>query len=339
MNTRRIIFSVLNQSGVRHLLYKRKQGRLITILNLHRISREENFFWQPLSPENFESLVKYVTAKYHVIHFRDIASLHIGNDSRPPLILSFDDGYKDFVDYALPILNKYECKSNHNIVVDCVEHNATIWTQHLNHIFNELRLREHSQKLIFDDLQLDCRGNDTDWEGLYIQVFYRLMWKRREVRDAFIAYCYKSCHINPPRIQMMNWEDIKQCVAQRVEIGNHTFSHDSFASEMTPEEMKHEIVESKKVIEAHTGEPCEIFSFPNGQFNSTVLKTVVDAGYKYLLFADNKFQTSVDKAATGMPGFVSRLNIVNESVPEMLLRIEGFHNMQQKRLNVSGLEA
>ncbi len=338
MNARRIIFSVLNQTGVRQFLYKRKQRKLITILNLHRISREENYFWQPLSPENFEALVQYVTAHYNVIHFSDISLLHTLSDTRPPLILSFDDGYKDFIEYAIPILKKFHCKSNHNIVVDCVEHNATIWTQHLNHIFNELRFREHNETLTYEDLQLDCRGNKTNWEEQYIHLFYKMMWKRREVRDAFIAYCYNACHINPPRIHMMDWNDIKTCVANLVEIGNHTFSHDSFASEMTLSEMKHEIMESKKVIEQHTGVLCDIFSFPNGQFNSTVLKTVVEAGYKYLLFADNKFQTQTVEAATGMPDFVSRLNIVNESVPEMLLRIEGFHNKQQKRLNLYGLE-
>lgn len=339
MNVRQLIFTVINQSGLRRLLYMRKQRRLITILNLHRVSNEENFFWQPLHPSNFEALIQYVSQHYQVIHFKDIDTLSATGDKRPPLILSFDDGYKDFIQNALPILKKYNCKSNHNIVVDCVEHNAIIWTQHLNHIFNELRYREHAEQVAFDDLLIDCRGNDTNWEEQYIQIFYKLMWKRRETRNAFIHHCYASCHINPPRIQMMNWDDVKLCVSNQVEIGNHTYSHDSFASEMSVEEMMHEIVESKKVIEAHIGGTCDIFSFPNGQFNSTVLKTVTDAGYKYLLFADNKFQTQSPDALYNMPGFVSRLNIINESVPEMLLRVEGFHNRQKRRLNIAGLES
>lgn len=323
---------MIKNAGVRKILYLRKQKQLITILNLHRISSEENFFWQPLSPENFEALVKYATTFYNVVHFNDIPKL--GQSSvKPPLILSFDDGYSDFIQNALPILKKYNCKSNHNIVVDCVEHNATIWTQHLNHIFNELRYREHIGAITFNDILINCKGNDTFWEALYMEMFYKLLWKRQEFRKAFIEYCYREYFINPSHIRMMNWDEIRNCVANGVEIGNHTYSHDSFASDMTIDEMQHEIVESKKVIEKHIQQPCEIFSFPNGQFNDTVLNTVVGAGYKYLLFADNKFQARVLPSSISNPDFVSRINIVNESVSEMLMRIEGFHNRQSKRLH------
>lgn len=333
MNIRDFIFFTINKSGFRKVLYSKKRGQVITILNLHRISEEENYFWQPLHPNNFEELVKYVTRSYNVIHFSDIVDLSRSKNEKPPLILSFDDGYFDFLHHAIPVLNKYQCKSNHNIVIDCVERNATIWTQHLNHIFNELRNREHVGTIEFEGVRFDCNGNKTKWEQTYIGVFYHLMHMKHSFRKDFIAFCYQTAFINPPNIKMMNWDDIRNCVRSGVEIGNHTYTHDSFASEITKEELNREVVESKKIIESQTGKPCTIFSFPNGQFNDNVLNTVLNAGYDFLLFADNKFQTKSAQKSSNGPDFISRINIINESIDEMMLRVEGFHNFQRKRLN------
>jgi len=36
-------------------------------------------------------------------------------DTRPAVVLSFDDGYQDFVEYAMPVLAKHGVKVNFNV--------------------------------------------------------------------------------------------------------------------------------------------------------------------------------------------------------------------------------
>src|SRR5689334_14309883 len=113
-------------------LFRRLKGQnSLTVLSLHRISPDIDFFWQPIHPDTFDQLLKYVKKHYEVICFRDLNSLPKTN-ARPYLILSFDDGYYDYIEYALPLLKKNNLPSNHNLVVSCLESNQLIWTQRLN---------------------------------------------------------------------------------------------------------------------------------------------------------------------------------------------------------------
>ena len=131
------MFNLLYKLGAAKILRSFKKGEL-TILNLHRISPERDFFWNPITPAHFETILQYVSKYYNVISFSDIPELlKFGRTSEKPyLILSFDDGYHDFIEYALPLLTKYNLPSNHNIVNSCANNNTAIWTQRLNNIFN-----------------------------------------------------------------------------------------------------------------------------------------------------------------------------------------------------------
>ena len=42
-------------------------------------------------------------------------------------MITFDDGYRDFVFYALPILKKYDLPCIHSVVYECVDQNSQIW--------------------------------------------------------------------------------------------------------------------------------------------------------------------------------------------------------------------
>jgi peptidoglycan/xylan/chitin deacetylase (PgdA/CDA1 family) len=56
---------------------------------------------------------------FHIVLFGELQSPAEGK--KPRLILSYDDGYKDFLDFAAPILGKRRIRVNHDIVPGCVE--------------------------------------------------------------------------------------------------------------------------------------------------------------------------------------------------------------------------
>ena len=63
-------------------------------------------------------------------------------------------------------------------------------------------------------------------------------------------------------------------------IGSHTVNHKPL-TEISEQETRYELKESKTVIERWTGKECEWFAYPYGLFNNKVVKAVKNAGYKY----------------------------------------------------------
>ena len=100
------IFKLLYAFGVPSILRIGKSNQL-TILSLHRVSPERDFFFDPIDPIVFRKLLKYVQKHYKVISFQELEDISIIKSKKPLLILSFDDGYVDFYEYALPILTDF----------------------------------------------------------------------------------------------------------------------------------------------------------------------------------------------------------------------------------------
>ena len=61
-------------------------------------------------------------------------------------------------------------------------------------------------------------------------------------------------------------------------VGSHGITH-RFFNDMTPDEARKELSESKVLLETLTKHPCESMSFPGGRYNKGVLKRMTDAGY------------------------------------------------------------
>src|SRR5207245_3008733 len=87
--------------------------RRLVVLNLHEVRPEPNPFWSPLPPALFDQLLGFVAPRFFVTTFARAGE----NDSgRPALILSFDDGYHDYLEYAVPLLRKHRLPSNQNVI-------------------------------------------------------------------------------------------------------------------------------------------------------------------------------------------------------------------------------
>lgn len=318
---RKILLNLIHTAGTSKLLRSRKQNSL-TILSLHRISNERDYFFEPITPYNFEQLLKYVLKHYSVISFSDLPDIK-KNSNKLPLILSFDDGYYDFYEYALPLLRKYNLPSNHNIVNECASHNMPIWTQRLNDIFNHSLQFSINLKFDLDKLDIGIRGYKMNWTAYYLDVFKRLLQMQRCSRLDIISRKEHELSLSMNH-RMMNWDEIKECSENRVEIGSHTYTHDTISTVSDPCALHEEISRSKTEIEEKIGAPVTIIALPNGQGNASVNEFVEQAGFKHLLYV-NDGVNSLASISDARLNVFDRIGLINESANEMALRTELFH--------------
>ncbi len=295
----------------------------LTILSLHRISNENDYFFDPIRPDVFEELIKYALKNYQIISFEELAE-NKESYKKPPLIFSFDDGYYDFYEYALPILVKYKLPSNHNIVNECVNSNSVIWTQRLNNIFNHCKNNNLELNFKTDEFDENITKSKNNWIQFYSKIFFHLSKLKKQQRLKVIKHKEDQLSISA-ECKMMSWEQIKECTKHDVEIGSHAYSHDSIPSITDEDGLTFEILNSKKEIEKHIERPVSIIALPNGQGNVRVNEVVQRSGYRYLLYVNDTINNL--KTISGKhPIILDRVNLINESIYEMILRTELLHS-------------
>ncbi len=319
------ILNTLHTVGVTSLFRARKKNQL-TVLSIHRISDERNTFWNPIKPKTFELLCRYVKKHYQVIDFQGISSID-PNSKKPYIILSFDDGYYDFYEFALPILVKHGLPSNHNIVNECADRNMTIWTERLNVLFEHALQNKLDLKIDFGTRQ-SSNSEFDGWMGFYLDTFKTMLDIPLGQRIQIIDSIQEQLQVDSNR-RMMNWEEIRECASNRTEIGSHTYSHDSIGTISDAEVLNKEINQSKTEIESRLGSEIGVFALPNGQTRPAADQVIEESDYRFVLYANDALNYLPLKQGKG-PIPINRINLVDEPFPQMALRTEMFHDLLRK---------
>lgn len=317
------VFKFLNDVGVSNLLRNRKKNKL-TVLSLHRVSPETDFFWNPLKPASFDLLLQYLRKYYHIITFAEIAEIQTpGASGKPFLVLSFDDGYHDFYEYALPLLVKYNIPCNHNIVNACAENNHVIWTQRMNTIFTHCRnngiplvFEAPHERLAFEDF-------NSDWLLFYLHMYKWMLRQPIGIRIPMIEQKEREYSVQAS-VKMMNWQQVRECAANGVEIGSHTYTHDVLSTITDPSWLHHEIVGSAKELQKHINCDIQVLALPNSEANADIHDYAREAGIRYVLYVENNLDSWNHIKGPGVIN-VDRINIVEEPISSMILRAESLH--------------
>ena len=106
-----------------------------------------------------------------------------------------------------------------------------------------------------------------------------------------------------------------------VTLGSHTISH-PILSNLSTNDVFHELNKSKEVLEKLTGEKILYFSFPHGVYNSNILEIANNIGYKYVFSIEPGF-TSLSENE-----FIKKRVSVNDTdfKVEFILKILGGYN-------------
>jgi hypothetical protein len=82
------------------------------ILNLHRVATDDGSDYRPLDPGLFDELLSFVKREFAVVTISELGE----KADKPKLVLSFDDGYRDFATNAAPILTVLHMGDGEQIV-------------------------------------------------------------------------------------------------------------------------------------------------------------------------------------------------------------------------------
>lgn len=297
----------------RQALLKKVIGKKeLIILNLHKISNTINPFYSPLSPKLFEELLKYVSKYFNIITFQQIEEYQ--HTSKPNMILSFDDGYYDFLEYAMPIMEKYHVSANLNIIPSCVENQEPMWNIKLYDFLNSSPIK------LIKEMEIEgfsYKINERNKSQFGMLLGRHLKQMPREEREIYLKELEpifeKNSHIKYTR--MLTIKDVIE-ISQYHEIGVHSYSHESMEYE-SDIFFREDFLKCQDFFNHKLQLPMNIYAFPNGSYRDTQLSFLKDNRIEHILLVNNQ-------CATYNKNIYNRFTFYADSISELKLRALGF---------------
>lgn len=313
---KRRYFELLHALGHDQRLFDGLRARhRMVVLNMHEVAPVDRDFYPPLDPRDFEEMLAFIEPRFNVTTLRGRDQVDPA-DPRPRLILSFDDGYKSFVEYAMPILAKFGFPANQNVIGQSLETGLPPWNARLNdflnaapaHLINELRLPGFNLRLS------SRRADERARFGFALSRYLKLrpnaerapMWARvQEVVD-------RGGFVEATR--MMTVDDVKEA-AKLHEIGAHSFHHESMAYESL-QYFDDDLRQCERVFRDVLGLPFDIYAFPNGSFREDNLELLRQRGVAHILIVG-------EKIASGHGDVLPRITMSAQSALEARFQVVG----------------
>jgi peptidoglycan/xylan/chitin deacetylase (PgdA/CDA1 family) len=259
---------------------------------------------------------------YHAIAASDLRKWRTASEqwSRSPVLVTFDDGYRNNLTYAAPVLEHFGIPAVINISTGYISTRRVLWP-------DEVYLRVLNwpkETLPLPDGHLEMKFPARLRKRRKLAGMIR-EWCKRFPDDRITEYLAQLREFEIPSLRdeayaFLSWDEVRILSRRGFEIGSHTVEH-PILTRVCPERLSFELTQSKRVIEQETGSECRCFSYPNGgrlDLSPYVIEGVRSAGYS-VAFTVRGARASVhddplllDRVylpeADSLPGFYSRIS-------------------------------
>jgi len=288
-----------------------KENKKLIILNLHKVSNQNNPFYPSLTPKLFEALLRFIHTHFNVITFSEIKKYK--NSKKPNIILSFDDGFYDFYKYAMPLLAKYNTRVNLNVIPQCIEHSVPMWDVMIGDFLNQTPIKIINQ-LNFPNFNMKLNRFNRNTYALALTAYLKNKSKKlRTILWLQIENLIKKEDII--LTQMLDKDDIIT-ISKIHEVGVHSYSHESMGLE-SQIFFEEDFFKCKKYFQSILKIPLNIYAFPNGSYKKEQITFLEEQKITAILLVNNKY-------AEYNNFFYNRFTLYGDSISEIKCRAVGW---------------
>src|SRR5581483_4319177 len=214
------------------------------------------------SPAVFRQQIEAIARHYDPISLDDLLSFVREGKSVPTraVVVTFDDGYADNLEVAVPILNQVGVPATFYITVDCVETARLPWPSRLRYPFFTSKERAWRQG--------DSRAFPLDGEAsrnqAYLQACDECAKLTGAAQNEFLERIERELNAAIPistETKMLTWDQARALRKKGHIVGSHTMTHPNMAY-VSLEDARRELLQSKQKLDAQMGEPVTHFSYP-----------------------------------------------------------------------------
>lgn len=272
--------------------HARGLGGRAHVLMYHRVADEPDYLGLSVAPAIFARQLVALRRRATVVPLGDlVARLADGAPlDRDLAAVTFDDGYRDNLDVALPILRREGVPATVFVTTGFVDGTAYPAGERLRQAARALRERRIPPAAWSGTAPEDAavRAALAVPAAPARLAALRRALKRLPDGGEVILARLEAMGGGPAHTQaMLDWDGVRSLADAGIEIGSHGVTH-ALLSRLTPERAEAEIRDSKARLEDATGRPVHGFAFPNGKagdFLPVHFTTLRAAGYAYACLA------------------------------------------------------
>jgi len=251
---------VLNRLG---LIARWTPRRSVVILMYHRVDRNPDCLGLTVPPELFSLQLRYLKERFHLVSLKDaVRMLGEGSVDTRCCVITFDDGYRDNFETAVPLLTEHGVPATIFVTYEAIESGRFGWTAFDRTILNFPEAKLDLNDWGLGEYPLESQSlREQAVSALHRQLKRQADSLKREVVGHVVS---KYGDESSAERTMMNWDEVRQLAEDDLfTIGAHTITH-PILSRVSHDQAVHEIMDCKRLLEAKIGQSVDFFAYPNG---------------------------------------------------------------------------
>jgi peptidoglycan/xylan/chitin deacetylase (PgdA/CDA1 family) len=196
--------------------------------------------------------------------------------------ITFDDGYRDNLDIAAPLLERLGIPATFFLVPGLLSREVRPWWEVLAWAF----ARTQRASIAWEGEQISL--NAPTCRPTYERVAEELKRRNRHARDAAVSELVERLQPEgaPGDAELfLDWNGAQQLARRGHDIGSHSLYHAILAEE-GPEEQYRDLAESRRLLQQELGIETDMLAYPNGgrrDYDATTVAAARSAGYSHAL--------------------------------------------------------
>jgi peptidoglycan/xylan/chitin deacetylase (PgdA/CDA1 family) len=245
-----------------------------------------------VTPETFEYHMKWMLNIGRIVNIEDIFK----ENDIPLFMITFDDGWKDNLDYAYPILKKYNVPAIIFLSSDNIDKCRLFWSEEIGiQISHSQKSLDEIVAYLKDDIRFIFNSHEnrtilpydeskTDLSYVLDRMIEYLKRIPGMLREDVLASLYNKLGVTPQVKEhdlLLSWDEISFLASQGISFGSHTHTH-TLLDRADSETIDYELYTSKKLLEEKLNTKIDMFSYPNGSFGNPYIQASLSKhGYRY----------------------------------------------------------
>jgi len=306
--------------------YLKKASNKTIIINFHGVRKtSKNYFNnRHIEVEEFEKIINYLNYNFEIISLKDAFIEPKEKNTKKRVAITFDDGYLNNFEVALPILGKYNVKATFFIVTKgLINPDFYIWPDLLD-------LAQSNYNGIFEVDGYNFASPNYFNPILNKSLIEYIKTQGNRACDIVNQITSKVENFkslvssNSELIEIIRKDNIvKYSNITNLDLQSHTHNHFNLEY-LSEEEVENELSTSKNLLEQIIQRKVDSVAYPDGSYNDKINSIACQVGYNKLLVVDYKNKENKSVASHKLRFTISNSTTFESNILRLAKHFEAY---------------